>query len=72
MYPLDFEEFAWALGKSQLVEYVKECFLGQKPLADALHKEAMLLFREYMIVGGRDATECHRVHRKSNQIILRN
>ena len=52
MYPLDFEEFAWALGKSQLVEYVKECFLGQKPLADALHKEAMLLFREYMIVGG--------------------
>ena len=31
---------------------MKECFLGQKPLADALHKEAMLLFREYMIVGG--------------------
>ena len=52
MYPLDFEEFAWALGKERLIEYVKECYQKEEPLIDAIHKEAMLLFREYMIVGG--------------------
>jgi predicted AAA+ superfamily ATPase len=26
MYPLDFEEFAWALGENLLVEYIKDCF----------------------------------------------
>ena len=52
MYPMDFEEFSWALGEEKLIEYIKECFNGHKPLTTDLHRKALSLFREYMIVGG--------------------
>ena len=52
MYPMDFEEFAWAMGEEQLIEYIKKCFVERKPLEEGLHSKAMLLFRQYMIVGG--------------------
>ena len=32
MYPIDFEEFAVALGKEVLLDYIKECFLKNIPL----------------------------------------
>ncbi len=52
MYPMDFEEFGWALGEDLLLDYIKKCFKEQKPLEAALHKKAMLLFKKYMLVGG--------------------
>ena len=30
MYPLDFEEFAIALGEELLIEYIKKCFEKKK------------------------------------------
>lgn len=52
MFPMDFEEFAWALGEEQMVAYIRKCFIDRKPLEQSLHSKAMLLFRQYMIVGG--------------------
>lgn len=52
MYPLDFEEFAWALGKEQLVDYIKSCFEKKIPLERSMHNHAMLLFQQYVLVGG--------------------
>ncbi len=52
MYPLDFEEFCWAMNKSQLCEYIKECFNNRKPLIREFHDEAMFLFKQYLLVGG--------------------
>lgn len=52
MYPMDFEEFAWAMNESKLIEYIRKCFNDRKPLEQTLHAKAMLLFRQYMIVGG--------------------
>ncbi len=52
MYPLDFEEFAWVLNEKELIGYIKKCFLEQKALDENLHKKAMLLFKQYMLVGG--------------------
>ncbi|MBO4301506.1 MAG: AAA family ATPase, partial [Desulfovibrio sp.] len=51
MHPMDFEEFLWAKGREDLMPMVRECFLHRRPLGP-LHKMAMDLFREYMIVGG--------------------
>ena len=42
MYPLDFEEFCWALNKDILVDYIKKCFNELKPLDEQLHREAFL------------------------------
>lgn len=52
MYPLDFEEFCWAFGKDMIIEYIKKCFMKKESLETQLHKEAMLLFKQYMLVGG--------------------
>ena len=52
MYPLDFEEFCMALGEASMVSYMKECFEKQLPLEEKLHHKAMLLFRQFLIVGG--------------------
>lgn len=52
MYPLDFEEFCWCFGEEILVDYIKKCFDERKPLEDSLHNKAMLLFKQYMLVGG--------------------
>lgn len=52
MFPLDFEEFAWALGEETLVDYIRKCFVEQIPLERGLHNKAMLLFKQYMLVGG--------------------
>lgn len=52
MYPLDFEEFAWALGEDLLLEYIKKCFENRKPLERNIHNKAMLLFKQYLLVGG--------------------
>ena len=52
MFPMDFEEFLWAIGKDDLMDYVRECFEAKRPLGAALHRKTMELFRQYMIVGG--------------------
>ena len=52
MYPLDFEEFLWAIGDEITYPLIREAFKQQKPLGQALHRTIMKRFREYMLVGG--------------------
>lgn len=52
MFPLDFEEFLWALNEKQLANLIRKFFEELKPLPNQLHEKAILLFRQYMLVGG--------------------
>ncbi|MCI5831131.1 MAG: AAA family ATPase [Treponema sp.] len=52
MYPLDFEEFCWALGEKPVLSYIRDCFEKKVPLERGLHEKAMLLFRQYLLIGG--------------------
>ena len=52
MYPLDFEEFADALGESMMIPYIKDCFEKRTSLHESIHKKAMFLFKQYILVGG--------------------
>lgn len=52
MRPMDFEEFCWAMGERPMADYIRDCFSRRAPLEDDLHHKAMLLFRQYMLVGG--------------------
>lgn len=52
MYPMDFEEFGWALNERNMMVYIRKCYEDGKPLEQNLHAKAMLLFRQYMIIGG--------------------
>ena len=52
MYPMDFEEFLWALGNNNLMPLIKKCFDEKKSLGQLMHREAMDYFKQYLIVGG--------------------
>lgn len=52
MYPLDFEEFCWTLDEKPIIKYIRECFEKKAPLERSLHEKAMLLFKQYILVGG--------------------
>ena len=52
MFPMDFEEFLWAMGEEMLMPFIKDCFKSKKPMGQLMHRRAMDYFRLYMIVGG--------------------
>lgn len=52
MYPMDFEEFLWAMDNDTMMPIIKDSFIKQKPMGQAMHRKAMDYFRQYMIVGG--------------------
>lgn len=52
MYPLDFEEFLWALDNDTLMDFIRLCFEEKKPMGQVLHRKTMDYFRQYLIVGG--------------------
>jgi len=52
MYPLDFEEFLWALDNDTLMDFIRLCFQEKKPMGQVLHRKTMDYFRQYLIVGG--------------------
>ena len=52
MFPLDFEEFLWALGDEATIPLIRACFEAKRPLGQALHRKIMNDFRQYMLVGG--------------------
>ena len=55
LYPMDFEEFLWARGKDILCEEIRAAYNKMEPLPDALHQEAVELYREYLLIGGMPA-----------------
>lgn len=52
LFPMDFEEFLWALGDEATVPLIRKCFEAKKPLGQALHRKVMNDFRQYVLVGG--------------------
>ena len=53
MYPMDFEEFLYANGVGGMaVESMRDSFMNNQALSDALHNKMMDLFKKYLLVGG--------------------
>ncbi len=52
MYPMDYEEFLWAIGEGQSIELIRYAFDKMKPLGDDLNRRLLRQFRLYMLVGG--------------------
>lgn len=51
MFPLDFEEFCWAIGRHEVIPVLKKHFDELRPLT-VLHSSMMKLFRQYILIGG--------------------
>ena len=52
MYPMDYEEFLWALGDSATPSILRDLASRRKPVGEQLNHRLMRDFRLYMLVGG--------------------
>lgn len=52
LFPLDFEEFLWAVNEKLLCENIKKSFENNEALPSSLHEKALDLYRLYLIIGG--------------------
>ena len=52
MYPMDYEEFRWALGDTTTIALMRNAFEKKISLGEAVHRKLMRDFRLYMLVGG--------------------
>lgn len=52
MFPMDFEEFRWALGDKATIPLLRKAFESKTALGDAVHRKLMRDIRLYMLVGG--------------------
>lgn len=52
MYPMDYEEFLWAIGDNTTFPIIKKYFDYRKPLGNELNRKLLRDFRLYMLVGG--------------------
>ena len=52
MFPLDFEEYLWALDEHRLCDGIKGAFDSDEALPSALHERALDLYKHYLIIGG--------------------
>ena len=52
LYPLDFEEFYWAIGNTVSPGQMHDAFMMKRPMGEAVHRRWMRDLRLYMLVGG--------------------
>lgn len=52
MYPMDFEEYLWAMKDDMTYPAIKQAYEKRKPMGEAIHRKIMKTFRTYMAVGG--------------------
>ena len=52
MFPMDYEEFRWAMGDEVTIPLLRAMFEKKQSLGDAIHRKMMRDFRLYMLVGG--------------------
>lgn len=52
MYPMDYEEFLWAIGDEVTADTIRLLLINKKSAGNALHRNLMRMFRLYMLIGG--------------------
>ncbi len=59
LYPMDFEEFLWAIGEEKLAKAIRESYAFMKPMLEAVHQKTIKLYNEYICIGGMPASILH-------------
>jgi len=64
MFPMDYEEFLWALGDTVSMDLMREALLHKRGFGDAINRKLMRDFRLYMLVGGMPQAVCKYIDTK--------
>mgnify|MGYP003308303654 CR=1 FL=1 len=76
MYPMDFEEFLWAIGKRDLANTIRQCFETSTSIRREIHSSLNMEYRKYLAIGGMPLAinvfltsgDYMRVHQQKNNI----
>lgn len=69
LYPMDFEEFLWAMGNETIMDFIRKSYNDKKELGQLMHRKVMDYFKEYLIVGGMpQAVESYHKNRDFEQV----
>lgn len=52
LYPMDMEEFFWAIGQKELSDMAREHYEDDEKLDNAYHEMALKSFQKYLVIGG--------------------
>ena len=52
LYPMDFEEFLWAIGDEITADTIKILLKSKRIAGNMMHRNMMRIFRLYMLIGG--------------------
>lgn len=71
MYPLDLEEFMWAVGVNKdIIATLKSAWENKQAVDDFVHRKMMEIFRLYLIVGGMpDAVNAYKENNNLQDVI---
>ena len=56
LYPMDFEEFLWAIDENMIADKIREHFINNTAFPEIIHKKALHLYRNYICIGGMPAS----------------
>lgn len=66
LFPMDFEEFLWALGETMLADEIRHHFTNNEPFPAIVHEKALLLYRTYLCIGGMPANVLYYIENKKD------
>jgi predicted AAA+ superfamily ATPase len=52
LYPMNFEEFLWALGQEDLVDEIEKCYNANTKMFEPVHDMLIEYYKNYLFVGG--------------------
>ena len=55
LFPLDFEEFLWAMNKKPLADTIRQHYGNNEVMGKMYHEEALEWYRKYLVIGGMPA-----------------
>ena len=70
MYPMDFEEFLWAIGEKDLSEEIRNCFNNKKQMPEILHEKALKCYIDYLYIGGMPQAILNYIENEKNVLLF--
>jgi len=71
MFPMDFEEFLWAMGQEQLAGEIRSCFAANRTMLPPLHEKCLKFFRIYLCSGGMPEAVLDMVEKEGDVLLFR-
>lgn len=65
LHTMDFEEYLWSKGKTDLAELIIKHFKTMEPLEEKDHSEALSEFENYVLAGGMPTALCAHLYHKN-------